>query len=83
LRYASTYFQHNIVARVAGDAALLVDPSSINQIKTGIEKLCSDSVLRLNLSQKGLQRAKLFKWDEVASRVKVILAKMQMEKIND
>jgi len=68
---------------VAGDAALLVDPSSINQIKTGIEKLCSDSVLRLNLSQKGLQRAKLFKWDEVASRVKVILAKMQMEKIND
>jgi glycosyltransferase involved in cell wall biosynthesis len=64
---------------VAGDAALLVDPTSINQIKTAIGQLCSDAGLRRSLSQKGLQRAKFFKWDEVANKVKAVLNQMEME----
>ncbi|HOO40830.1 MAG TPA: glycosyltransferase family 1 protein, partial [Syntrophales bacterium] len=68
---------------VAGDAALLVDPTSVEQIKGGIERLCSDPELRRMLSEKGLQRVKLFKWENVADKVKTVLQKMELENKND
>ena len=68
---------------VAGDAALLVDPTSVDQIKNGIERLCQDSNLRQKLREKGLQRAKLFKWDDVVSRVKSVLNQMDAELFHD
>ena len=58
---------------VAGDAAILVNPESVDEIKTGIEKLVSDQALRENLIAKGLERAKLFSWDGVAARVQAVL----------
>ncbi len=64
---------------VAGDAALLVDPMSVELIKTGIEHICSDSVLRQKLQEKGLQRVKLFNWDDVTNRVKAVINQMEME----
>ena len=58
---------------VAGDAAILVNPESVDEIKTGIEKLVSDQALRANLIAKGLERVKLFSWDGVAARVQAVL----------
>ncbi|MGY3888713.1 glycosyltransferase family 4 protein [Aeromonas mytilicola] len=58
---------------VAGDAALLVNPESIDEIRVGIERLVHDEALRTELIAKGLERAKLFSWDAVAKRVQDVL----------
>lgn len=58
---------------VAGDAALLVNPESIDEIGAGIESLVYDNDLRAKLIAKGLERAKLFSWDAVAARVQKVL----------
>lgn len=58
---------------VAGDAALLVNPESIDEIRVGIESLFYDNDLRAGLIAKGLERAKLFSWDMVAARVQKVL----------
>ena len=49
-----------VVREVAGDAALFFDPYNIDDIAKAIEKMATDSALRSQLSQKGLERAKLF-----------------------
>lgn len=58
---------------VAGDAAILVDPLSVEQISVGIERLCSDMNLREILIKRGIQQAKKFRWDVVASNVQDVL----------
>ncbi|MFQ1933234.1 glycosyltransferase family 4 protein [Aeromonas veronii] len=58
---------------VAGDAALLVNPESVDEIRVGIEQLVHDEALRTELIAKGLERAKLFSWDAVAARVQAVL----------
>ena len=58
---------------VAGDAALLVNPESEDEIRDGIERLVTDRSLREELINKGLERAKLFSWDMVAARVQSVL----------
>jgi glycosyltransferase involved in cell wall biosynthesis len=50
----------------AGDAAVLVDPGSVEDIATGIERLLTDSALRARLRSAGLVRAGTFSWDETA-----------------
>ena len=54
---------------VAGNAALLVNPHSIDDIRFGIERLVNDAEFRASLSALGLERSKLFRWDRVASKV--------------
>jgi glycosyltransferase involved in cell wall biosynthesis len=64
---------------VAGNAALLVDPLSVEQIAAGVERLCVDDVLRDALRQKGLKRAAQFSWDDVAAKVKAVLDELEQE----
>jgi glycosyltransferase involved in cell wall biosynthesis len=52
---------------VTGDAALLVDPSRVEEIAAGMERLLTDKNLRGELSRKGLERAKQFTWERAAS----------------
>jgi len=59
---------------VAGNAALLVDPTSVEQIAEAIERLVNDRSLRERLSQKGLARAADFPWTITTLRVREILA---------
>jgi glycosyltransferase involved in cell wall biosynthesis len=47
---------------VAGDSALLVDPTDEAAIADGLRKLADDGSLRQNLREKGLERAKQFTW---------------------
>lgn len=51
---------------VAGGAALLVDPYDVEDISRAMEKAYSDPVLRADLIQKGLARAKMFSWTKAA-----------------
>jgi glycosyltransferase involved in cell wall biosynthesis len=53
---------------VAGDAALLVDPDSVNSIRAGLVRLISDAELRQQLGIKGYKRAADFSWNETATK---------------
>jgi len=49
------------------DAALLVNPASVNQITEAITKLSSDDNLRTSLIEKGILQAQKFTWENTAS----------------
>lgn len=54
---------------VAGDAALLVNPESVEDMAEGIHKLIRQPGLRQELRQKGLERAALFSWEATAQKL--------------
>jgi glycosyltransferase involved in cell wall biosynthesis len=58
----------------AGDAGLLVDPSSVPQIADAIQRIVSDTSLRAQLQKKGLARAPRFSWARTAATVQKLLA---------
>lgn len=51
---------------IAGDAALLVNPLDVTEIKNGMMKLYTDAVLRKQLIEKGKLRKQEFSWDRSA-----------------
>ena len=51
---------------VAGDAALLVPPSDVDAIASGLTRLLEDAPLRAELQARGARRAPLFSWDRCA-----------------
>ncbi len=51
---------------VAGDAALLVNPFAVDEIKNAMFKLSTDPQLRQDLISKGLKRKEEFSWDRSA-----------------
>jgi glycosyltransferase involved in cell wall biosynthesis len=51
---------------VAGDAALMVDPISVEQVAGALEQVICDRTLRQSLIEMGHQRAKLFSWNNTA-----------------
>ncbi len=53
---------------VAGDAALLVNPYSVEEIREAMERIIVDKHLREELSEKGLERAKQFTWEKSAQK---------------
>jgi glycosyltransferase involved in cell wall biosynthesis len=60
---------------VAGDAALLVDPSSVEQISRAMEQIVTDTSLRTRLREKGQIRATRFSWGNTISTVRSCLEK--------
>lgn len=52
---------------VAGDGALLVEPTSTEQIADGLARLWTDDALRARLAQRGIERAKAFSWERTAA----------------
>lgn len=54
---------------VAGDAALLVDPYSVEEIAAAMTKLATNETLRQELIQKGRQQRTRFSWDLTAQRL--------------
>jgi glycosyltransferase involved in cell wall biosynthesis len=51
---------------IAKDAALLVDPLSVNDIESGLRRMLTDSGYRRRLSEKGSLRARKFSWAKTA-----------------
>jgi glycosyltransferase involved in cell wall biosynthesis len=48
---------------IAADAALLVDPSSVEELECALNGLMNDLDLRARLSELGRSRAKSYTWD--------------------
>lgn len=58
---------------VVGDAALFFDPSDVKEMAGVIERLLEDEPLRRGLSEKAVDRARLFSWEETARKTLAIL----------
>lgn len=54
---------------IAGNAALLVDPTNTNDIAEAIERLLTDEVLRIDKVNEGLNNASRFSWNKTADQV--------------
>lgn len=54
---------------VAGDAALLVDPYNIQELKQAISQVLTDDDLRQSLINKGYEQAKKFNWQDPARKM--------------
>ncbi len=53
---------------VGGDAAMRVDPRSIDEIAAAMRRLVDDDACRARLADAGLERARSFSWSESAAR---------------
>lgn len=58
---------------VVGDAGLLIDPYDTSQIANSMARIVSDQNLRNDLHQRGLERAKLFSWEQCARETLAVL----------
>jgi glycosyltransferase involved in cell wall biosynthesis len=58
----------------AGEAALLVDPRSVEQIAKAIEQIVGDDSMRQRMRERGIARAAQFLWQTAYSRVERLLA---------
>ncbi|MFZ1404831.1 MAG: glycosyltransferase, partial [Anaerolineae bacterium] len=54
------------MAEVAGDAALLVDPTRVDALAEALEQALDDQALAAYLRELGLQRAATFTWERCA-----------------
>jgi len=61
--------QSSCMPEIAGGAALLADPFSINSISQQMEKVASDKEVREELIVKGLERSREFTWDKTAKKL--------------
>ena len=55
------------MAEVCGDAAHLIDPTSVDDIAAGLEQLLDDPALRHCLKRRGPQQASLYSWERAAA----------------
>lgn len=54
--------------QVVGDAALLFDPTDVNDLAKQLERLLNDDALRGVLTQRGLEQAEKFRWSKTAAQ---------------
>jgi glycosyltransferase involved in cell wall biosynthesis len=66
----------NGLKEIAGDAALLIDPSDTELIASSMARILADSKLRESLSCKGLERSSLFSWDRCAKSTLEVLERV-------
>ncbi|MCB0210281.1 MAG: glycosyltransferase family 4 protein [Anaerolineae bacterium] len=60
---------------VAGDAAVLIDPHSPQDIAAGIVRLVNDDALRHELVRKGAAQIEKFSWDKAAGQILEIITR--------
>jgi glycosyltransferase involved in cell wall biosynthesis len=53
---------------VAGDAALLVDPRSLDELRAALTRLLLSPDLRTSLAAQGRLRAQQFRWESCAEK---------------
>ena len=61
--------KNSSLPEVAGDAALYVSETNINEMVAAMENLYNDSQKRQELSQKGIQHAKQFNWNTTVQQI--------------
>ena len=60
-------------AELAGDAALLVDPESVDSIAEGVGRMLDDAKLRMELVVRGHRRSAPMTWDSTARNTLQVL----------
>ena len=60
-------------AEVAGDASILVDPFSVEEMAQAIDRICFDDALWSRLVEAGVRRAETFSASAFAERVRILL----------
>lgn len=65
---------------VAGDAAILVNPYEISEIKLAIEKVLSNETLRNDMIRKGLIQAQKFSWSKFVGELLIIFNSISSNK---
>ncbi len=60
-----------------GDAALTVDPYSVDALRDGIDRLAFDSELRARLQAAGPVQARKHSWDSVTAKVAAVLDELR------
>lgn len=64
---------------VGGDAAVYVDPYSVENICEGIVRIVSDTSLAQELRQKGYENAKRFSWEKSAAKLRTVIEREIMQ----
>ena len=59
---------------VAGDAAFLVNPRSVDEMSKAMEQIVGDAPLRQKLSKDGIARSASFSWRSTVARVSAVLS---------
>ena len=54
---------------VVGDAGIMVDPTDVNSLYENMSNVLGDSELRHHMKNMGLERSKLFSWDNMAKEI--------------
>lgn len=67
---------------VAGEAALFVDPFNENDIAEKLIKLLTDATLAERIKAKGLERVKLFSWEQTARKTHALYKEVICNKKN-
>lgn len=68
---------------VAGDAALLVDPSNINELFLSMRKLLNNRMLYKNFQERSLAQAKKFSWEITAKETIKVYNSWNTKKMNN
>ncbi len=58
---------------IAADAAMLVDPASVEAIAEGLERVLQDGALRTQFIERGYRRSSQFTWERCASQTLHVL----------
>ncbi len=66
----------NGLREIAGDAALLIDPTDTAAIADAIGQVLADHEVRASLAQKGLARSAHFSWDHCAQKTLQLLERV-------
>jgi alpha-1,3-rhamnosyl/mannosyltransferase len=53
---------------ITGDAALLVDPQSLTELREALSRLLLSPTLRAELAARGRSRARAFRWEACAAQ---------------
>jgi glycosyltransferase involved in cell wall biosynthesis len=64
------------IPEVAGDAALLFDPLDVEALSRALDRALKSEDLRKRMTERGLERAKLFTWAQCAERVLDVLERV-------
>lgn len=62
---------------IAGSAAILVDPESVEAIADGITRAITDAALRSDLIARGYERSRQFTWENCARQTLSVLEQMR------
>ena len=54
---------------VCGNAALYINPYDLDSLVDGLKQLYLNEALRVQLKEKGLQRAEFFSWKKAAEKL--------------